>query len=143
MPNINRSIVVNAPIEKVFDISNQIDRWPEMMPEYKKAEILDTKEGRKIWFCLGHESGTEWVSWRMLYPPYVAYAERQEPKLPFKYMQIVWTYTPLGPQQTKMTWDMTFELPDERKAEEESWAQDMAAHTEINQGKMKSFIEAH
>jgi aromatase len=142
MPNINRSIVVNAPITKVFDISNQMDRWPEMMPEYRDAEILEAKEGRKIWFRLAHESGAEWISWRVLYPPYVAYAERQEPKLPFKYMQIVWTYTPVGPEQTEMTWDMTFELPDEQKAEEGTWTKNMTAHTEINQTKMKTFIEA-
>lgn len=141
MPNINCSITVNAAIEKVFKISNQIDRWPEMMSEYKKAKILDKKEGRKIWFQLAHETGTEWVSWRVLYPPFLAYAEREAPKLPFKYMQLIWTYKPLGPEQTEMTWDMTFELPDESKAEEEKWAEGMVAHTEANQAKMKAFIE--
>ena len=39
------SIIINAPYEKVFDISNDIPRWTELFGgEYKKAEVVK-KEG--------------------------------------------------------------------------------------------------
>ena len=141
MPLVCRSIIVDAPLETTFEISNRIDSWPDMMPEYKKAEVFK-REGRMIWFRLANEAGAEWVSWRMLYPPYFTCAERYEPKLPFKFMHLIWTYKALSDRQTEMTWDMSFELPDERREQEKDLAQQLAKHTEVNQAKMKAYIEA-
>ena len=141
MPTVQRSITVNAPIEMTFDISNRIDLWPEMMEEYKEAEIVK-REGRMIWFRLGHQAGNSWTSWRMLYPPHFACAERFEPRAPFKFMHIIWTYKPgASATQTEMSWDMTFELPDDQKNKEEEWTVNMLKHTEANQQKMKVYIE--
>ncbi len=89
------SIVINAPYELVFDISNDIPRWTELFgTEYKKAEITK-KEGNKITFRLTDDEDKSWQSWRLLFKDkYLAYAEREEPKFPFKYMKIIWLYTP-------------------------------------------------
>ncbi len=141
MPTVKETIIVNAPVEKVFDISNQIELWPEMMAEYKGAQVLE-REGRKIWFSLVDANGNHWTSWRMLYPPYFTCSERHEPRAPFKFMHLVWTYKPLNEQQTEMTWDMHFELPDDKVGFEEQWIKGLSAHTRENQAKMKSFIEA-
>ncbi len=36
------SIVINAPYELVFDISNKIERWTELFGnEYAKADVLE------------------------------------------------------------------------------------------------------
>ena len=143
MPTVQRSIIVDAPIETTFDISNQIDLWPQMMEEYQEAEIVK-REGKMIWFRLRHQNGTTWTSWRMLHRPEFACAERFEPKAPFKYMHIVWSYKPTGnPRQTEMLWDMRFELPDDQKHKEEEFTANMAKHTESNQQKMKAYIENH
>jgi aromatase len=140
MPVITRSVVVDAPVGATFEISNQIDQWPRIVPEYLRAEIL-RREGRKIWFRLTNEDSLSWVSWRMLYPPYLAYAERFEPVAPFAYNQLTWVYHALPGNRTHMTWDMYFELPAERKHEENTWAERLAAHTEANQKAMRTYIE--
>ena len=146
MPTVRRSILVDAPLEITFDLSNRIDIWPEMMEEYKEAEIL-RREGRMIWFRLRHQNGVSWTSWRMLHPPDFACAERFEPKAPFKFMHIVWTYKAAGSAggaaQTEMTWDMCFELPDDQRVNEDEWAANMLKHTELNQSRMKAYIENH
>jgi aromatase len=143
MPTVRRTIIVDAPVEITFDLSNRIDLWPEMMEEYEEAEIL-RREGRMIWFRLRHRNGISWTSWRMLHPPDFACAERHEPKAPFKFMHIVWTYRPAGGTgQTEMSWDMCFELPDDQKAKEDEWAASMMKHTELNQSRMKAYIESH
>ena len=104
------SIVINAPYDLVFDISNDITRWTELFgSEYKKAEVVK-KEANKITFCLTDEDDKSWQSWRLLFKDYYfAYAEREEPKFPFKYMKITWLYTP-KPEGVEMVWIQHFEM---------------------------------
>jgi aromatase len=141
MPIVTRSIVVNAPIGLTFEVSNRIDQWPEIVPEYLKAEIL-RREGRKIWFRLTNQDQQSWVSWRMLYPPYVAYAERHDPVAPFVFNHLTWAYHSLPGNRTHMTWDMFFELGPELKDQENAWVERMGEHTEANQDAMRKYIEA-
>ena len=104
------SIIINAPYEKVFDISNDILRWTELFgKEYKKAEIVK-KEDNKITFRLTDEDDKSWQSWKLLFKDqHFTYAEREEPKFPFKYMKIIWLYTP-KPDGTELTWIQHFEM---------------------------------
>lgn len=113
------SIIINAPYEKVFDISNDIPRWTELFgAEYQKAEVLEKKDN-KITFRLTDEDGKSWVSWRLLFKDkYFAYAQRHEPLFPFKYMKIIWLYTP-KPEGTEMAWIQHFEMDDKAKFNDE------------------------
>ncbi|HEX5748084.1 MAG TPA: SRPBCC family protein [Archangium sp.] len=43
MPGASRSIVVNAPPEKVYDIVTTYDRYPEWLGEVKKIRTSDRK----------------------------------------------------------------------------------------------------
>ena len=109
------SIIINAPYEKVFDISNDIPRWTELFgAEYQKAEVLEKKDN-KITFRLTDEEGKSWVSWRLLFKDkYFAYAQRHDPFFPFKYMKIIWLYTP-KPEGIEMTWIQHFEMDEKAK----------------------------
>ena len=109
------SIIINAPYEKVFDISNDIPRWTELFgAEYQKAEVLEKKDN-KITFRLTDEEVKSWVSWRLLFKDkYFAYAQRHEPLFPFKYMKIIWLYTP-KPEGIEMTWIQHFEMDEKAK----------------------------
>jgi len=104
------SIIINAPYDLVFDISNDITRWTELFgSEYKKAEVVKI-EVNKITFRLTDEDDKSWQSWRLLFKDkYFAYAEREEPKFPFKYMKIIWLYT-LESEGVLMTWIQHFEM---------------------------------
>lgn len=107
--------MINAPYDKVFDISNDIPRWTELFgAEYKKAEVVK-KEANKITFRLTDEDDKSWQSWRLLFKDkYFAYAEREAPKFPFKYMKIVWLYIP-NPDGIEMTWIQHFEMDEKAK----------------------------
>ncbi len=104
------SIVINAPYELVFDISNHIERWTELFgKEYAKADVLERK-GNEITFRLTDEEGKSWVSKRWLYKDLrFAYAQRWEPLFPFQYMKIVWLYTDTS-EGIKMTWIQDFAM---------------------------------
>jgi len=109
------SIIINAPYDKVFDISNDITRWTELFgTEYKKAEVVK-KEANKITFRLTDEDDKSWQSWRLLFKDkYFAYAEREEPKFPFIYMKIIWLYTPT-PEGVEISWIQHFQMDPKAK----------------------------
>jgi ribosome-associated toxin RatA of RatAB toxin-antitoxin module len=44
MAGASRSIVINAPPEKLFDVITQYERYPEFLSEVKKIRVLDRKE---------------------------------------------------------------------------------------------------
>ena len=135
------SIVINAPYEKIFDISNDIPRWTELFGgEYQKAEIVK-KEGNKIIFRLTDDEGKSWQSWRLLFKDkYFAYAEREEPKFPFKYMKIIWLYTP-KPDGVELVWIQHFEMDDKAKFNDEQVEGFINKHSKENLQIFKAVIE--
>lgn len=110
MGHTRNHIVINAPYELVFDISNRIERWTELFgDEYVKADVLERK-GNEITFRLHDKDGKNWVSKRWLDKEHrYAVASRHEPMFPFKYMKIAWFYVE-EPEGVKMIWIQDFEL---------------------------------
>lgn len=135
------SIVINAPYEKIFDISNDISRWPELFGgEYKRAEVVK-KEGNKITFRLTDDENRTWQSWRLLFKDkFLAYAEREEPKFPFKFMKIIWLYTP-RPQGIEMTWIQHFEMDEKAKFNDQQVEGFINKHSQDNLKIFKEVIE--
>lgn len=109
------AIIINAPYDLVFDISNDITRWTELFGnEYKKTEVVK-KEANKITFRLTDEDDKSWQSWRLLFKERnFAYAEREDPKFPFKFMKIIWLYTQ-KPEGVEMVWIQHFEMDEKAK----------------------------
>ncbi len=125
----------------MFDISNDIPRWVELFGgEYKKAEVVEKKDN-KITFRLTDDEGKSWVSWRLLFKDkYFAYAERHDPKFPFKFMKIVWLYTP-RPEGTELTWIQHFEMDDKAKFNDAQVEGFINGHSKDNLKIFKDIIE--
>jgi len=149
------SIVIDAPYDLVFDISNDIPRWTELFgTEYKKAEII-SQEGNKITFRLTDDEDRSWFSWRLLFKDKnFTYSERHEPKFPFKYMKIIWLYTPkpeglalaTGGQTTdfcpvELTWIQHFEMDAKAKFNDEEVEGFINKHSKDNLIIFKEAIE--
>ena len=110
MGHTRNSIVIKAPYDLIFDISNKIERWTELFgKEYVKAEVLERK-GNEITFRLTDDEGKSWVSKRWLDKEHrFAVASRHEPMFPFKYMKIVWFYVETA-DGVEMIWIQDFEM---------------------------------
>ena len=119
MGHTSNSILINASYDKIFDISNDIERWTELFgEEYKEAKILK-REGNKLTFRLTDHEGHSWQSFRLLFKDYYfAYAQKLPPEFPFKYMKIIWLYTPT-PQGILMTWIQDFQMDEKAKFNDE------------------------
>jgi coenzyme Q-binding protein COQ10 len=44
MAGASRSIVINAPPEKIFDVITQYEKYPEFLSEVKKIRVLERKD---------------------------------------------------------------------------------------------------
>ncbi len=135
------SIAINAPYEKVFEISNDIPRWTELFgSEYKEAKVLRRK-GNTIIFRLTDDEGKSWQSWRLLLKEHnLAYAEREEPKFPFLYMKIVWLYTPVA-GGVELTWIQHFTMDPKAKFNDEQVEGFINTHSKDNLKIFKETIE--
>ena len=135
------SIIINAPYDLVFDISNDIPRWTQLFgTEYKKAEVVEKKDN-KIVFRLTDDEDKSWVSWRLLFKDkFFAYAERYDPKFPFKYMKIIWLYTQ-KPEGVELVWIQHFEMDDKAKFNNEQVEGFINKHSKENLKIFKEVIE--
>jgi aromatase len=135
------SIVIKAPYDLVFDISNDIERWTELFGgEYTEAKVLE-REGNKITFQLTDDEGNSWQSFRLLFKDnYFAYAQKKEPTFPFKYMKIIWLYTP-EPDGIQMTWIQDFTMDEKAKFNDEQVEGFINKHSQDNLKIFKEVIE--
>ncbi len=142
MGHTRNSIAIDAPYELVFDISNHIERWTELFgDEYVSADVL-SREGNRIEFRLTDKDGNSWTSFRLLYKEHnFAYAQKNEPTFPFKYMKIMWLYTSMD-DGIKMTWIQDFEMdPKFEKFTDEQIVGFVNEHSQHNLKIFKDVIE--
>lgn len=135
------SIIINAPYDLVFDISNDIARWTELFgTEYKKAEIIK-REANKITFRLTDDEDKSWISWRLLHKDnFFTYSERHQPKFPFNFMKIIWLYT-LNPEGVALTWIQHFQMDAKAKFSDEQVEGFINKHSKENLLIFKKVIE--
>ncbi|MBW2221838.1 MAG: SRPBCC family protein [Deltaproteobacteria bacterium] len=141
MAHTKNSITIKAPYDRVFDITNDIERWTELFEEYTEAKII-SREGNKITFQLTNNQGNSWRSWRLLDKENrVCTAQREEPLFPFKYMNLKWTYEE-GGEDVKMTWEQDFEMDPKAKFNDEQAEELINKHSVENMKRIKELIES-
>jgi aromatase len=105
--------VINAPLDKVWKITNDVENWPDLFTEYASAEILE-REGNTVRFRLTMHPDKDgkvwsWVSERTTDPvSHTVKAHRIETG-PFDFMNIWWYYEAV-PGGTKMRWVQEFHM---------------------------------
>jgi aromatase len=96
----------------------------------------------KVVFQLTNAEGETWQSWRILdFQERIAIASRGEPKYPFLYMHLTWTYEVVE-NGVIMTWLQDFEMDPKASLSNEQVAINMKKHMEENQQHFKEILEA-
>lgn len=106
-------IVIGAPLDLVWDVTNDLERWPQLFSEYASVEVLE-REGRKTTFRLTmhpDENGKvwSWVSEREPVPETRTVTARRVETGPFDFMEIFWSYHEV-PGGTRMRWVQDFAM---------------------------------
>ncbi len=108
------AVVIDAPIDLVWDMTNDVESWPTLYTEYAKAEILE-RDGGTVRFRLHthpEDDGTvwSWVSERTPDPvTRTVRARRIETGPLVEKMDIFWDYTQT-PEGVRMRWVQEFVL---------------------------------
>ncbi|MFC5664137.1 SRPBCC family protein [Kitasatospora misakiensis] len=109
----DNEIVIAAPIDLVWEITNDLENWPQLFSEYASVEVLE-RDGDRVTFRLTmhpDEDGKvwSWVSERTTDRPSLAVKARRVEPGPFEFMDIRWEYSEV-PAGTRMRWVQDFAM---------------------------------
>lgn len=136
----DNSIVIHAPLEKVWDATNDVESWPSLFTEYADAKILERKGNTVVFRLTMHpdESGKvwSWVSERTADPAaHFVKAHRIETG-PFEFMNIEWYYEEVE-EGTRMRWVQEFSMKPGAPAND----QQMEVYLNVNTKKQMAVIK--
>ncbi|MFE4253625.1 SRPBCC family protein [Streptomyces sp. NPDC056910] len=138
------SISIEAPLDLVWDITNDIENWPQLFSEYASLEVL-SREGDTTTFRLTmhpDDNGKvwSWVSERTMDRAKRTVRARRVETGPFAHMDIRWDYTET-PEGTRMDWVQDFAMKPEAPVDD-AWMTDNINRNSVTQmGLIRDQIE--
>lgn len=141
----DNSIVINAPIDLVWDVTNDVENWPDLFTEYAEATILE-RDGQTVTFRLSmhpDENGKvwSWVSQRTSDAASRKVNAHRVETGPFEFMNIEWNYEPVD-GGTKMRWVQEFQMKPGAPLNDDQMEDRINTNTKIQMGIIKEKIEA-
>ena len=139
------SILISGPMDVVWDMTNDLESWPELFSEYQSVEIL-RRDGDTVRFRLAlhpDENGKvwSWVSDRTPdVPTRTCRSLRVEPG-PFKYMFLFWEYLQT-PDGVLLRWVQDFEMKPGVPIDDTGMAARINQNSVIQLKRIKSRIES-
>jgi len=138
-------VVIAAPLDDVWAITNDVAGWPNLFSEYAEADILG-RDGDTVTFRLTmhpDENGTRW-SWVSQRTADVATrtvrAQRVETG-PFEFMDIHWSYEEV-PGGTRMRWAQDFAMKPGAPVDTAGMTARIDANSPVQMALIKERIEA-
>jgi ribosome-associated toxin RatA of RatAB toxin-antitoxin module len=90
-------IQIDAPLERIFPLAAEVERWPERLPHYRYVRRLPTANG-ELRFAMGARRGPIPVRWEAIQRPLP-----KERRIEFTHtggvtrgMQVAWHFEPNG-----------------------------------------------
>ncbi|MDQ3403053.1 MAG: SRPBCC family protein [Actinomycetota bacterium] len=139
------SIVIDAPFQLVWDMTNDVDNWTSLFTEYAAAEVIE-RDANTVKFRLSlhpDENGKiwSWVSRRTFdVVRREVHAERVETG-PFEYMHIYWKYDDED-GKTRMTWKQDFQMKPTAPLDDEGMTNRINKNTPIQMNVIRERVEA-
>ncbi|AVZ76402.1 polyketide cyclase [Streptomyces lunaelactis] len=141
----DNSIVIDAPMDLVWDMTNDLKSWPQLFSEYASVEVLE-EEGKEITFRLTMHPDDDgnvwsWVSLRIPDPETrTVHAYRVETG-PFEFMRLYWEYTQQD-DGVRMRWVQDFHMKPEAPASDAGMTEHLNRNTGIQMDLIKRKVEA-
>lgn len=146
MGYIRNAVHIHAPIDDVFQLTNNVRTWPELFSEYESSEVLAEDEDSVTFRLTTHpdDSGTQWswVSTRWTNAERKStFSERNPEAGPFQHMTIRWWYDRVDDTETVMTWEQEFSMKPDAPFSEEAATNHLNSQTRIQQQVIKERVE--
>jgi aromatase len=138
------AIVINAPMDLVWEMTNDVASWPQLYSEYAAAEILE-RSGSTVRFRLTmhpDEDGNvwSWVSERTADPATREVRARRIETGPFEYMNIYWAYHEV-PGGVEMRWVQDFHMKPQAPADDSGMTAYLNRNTQVQMTRIKRLVE--
>ena len=140
----DNAVLISAPMELVWQMTNDVSSWPSLFSEYASAEILqrtaDTVRFRLTTHPDAAGNAWSWVSERVASPrTRTVRAHRVEPGW-FEYMQILWSYRQ-APDGVEMRWIQDFAMKPDAPLDDTAMATRINTNTAAQQARIKELVE--
>ncbi|WP_406386811.1 SRPBCC family protein [Streptomyces sp. NBC_01618] len=138
-------VVIDAPLDLVWDMTNDVANWPNLFSEYASAEILQHR-GDTVRFRLSLHPEADgkvwsWISERVMdRVNRTVEAHRVEPG-PFAFMNIHWSYrqTDTG---VEMRWVQEFHMKPDAPVDDAAMAERINGNSKTQMSLIKERVEA-
>lgn len=141
----DNEIVIDASMDLVWDMTNDIASWTDLFSEYAEAKILRTQDGTIVFRLALHpdENGTvwSWVSARTPDPATRTVRSQRVETGPFKYMWIYWEYLP-AKDGVRMRWVQDFEMKPQAPVDDEVMQDNLNRNTAVQMRLIRDKVEA-
>ena len=138
-------ITIAAPLDLVWDMTNDLEHWPQLFSEYASVEVIERK-GQTTKFRLTmhpDDNGKvwSWVSERTADREKRIVRARRVETGPFAFMDIVWEYeeTPAG---TRMHWTQDFAMKPEAPVDDAGMTDIINRNSPIQLALIRDRVEA-
>jgi aromatase len=141
----DNEIVIDAPLDLVWAMTNDIPAWTSLFSEYSEATVLSEKDGTIRFRLALHpdENGQVW-GWVSARTPdeatHTVRSQRVETG-PFKYMWIYWEYFET-PEGTRMRWVQDFEMKPQAPVGDRAMQDRLNTNTPVQMRLIKDKVEA-
>lgn len=142
--HVDNSILVAAPMDLVWDMTNDVESWPRLFTEYASTEILSRTAGT-IRFRLTLKPDPDgrvwsWVSDRAPDRSTLTVRAHRVETGPFEYMNLHWTYAQEG-DAVRMRWVQDFAMKPGAPFTDEEMTERLNRNTPIQMAAVRDGIE--
>ena len=141
----DNSVVIEAPLDLVWEMTNDVANWPNLFTEYAQADILEQGENSVTFRLTMHpdEDGKvwSWVSERTMDPATHTVKARRIETGPFEYMNIQCFYEPVD-GGTHMRWVQDFQMKPTAPVDDAWMEKNINTNTPIQMQAIKEKVEA-
>ncbi|MFB7664414.1 SRPBCC family protein [Kitasatospora sp. NPDC056138] len=142
----DNTIVIAAPVDLVWEITNDLENWPQLFSEYASVEVLDRQGARTTFRLTMHPDDNgqiwSWVSERETDRPALSVRARRVEPGPFEYMDIRWEYTEV-PGGTSMRWIQDFAMKPTAPVDDEGMTNHINRNSRIQMELIRDKVEKH
>ncbi len=141
----DNAIMIDAPMELVWEVTNDVESWPRLFSEYASVEVLE-RRGHTVQFRLAmhpDDNGTvwSWVSERTSDPVSHTVRSQRVETGAFKYMFLFWEYVQCD-DGVQLRFVQDFEMKPGAPLDDAGMTERLNTNTAIQLNLIKGKVEA-
>lgn len=140
----DNQIVIAAPMDLLWERTNDVENWPDLFSEYASAQVLERDGDRVLFRLTMHPDANgqvwSWVSERVADPATRTVTARRVETGPFERMDIRWTYEEVE-GGVRMRWVQDFAMKPTAPVDDEAMSRRINENSRTQMALIKRKVE--